>query len=118
MKYELTNKNGIVRAVRGETRDKSPYFTALSAVIVVTAFIRELSKSIQTNQLVTQERSIKNIKGSKSTNEKSLVPQASEYSSSAPSFLTSVKDFPASSHRDLRNATHRARAIPIIIVRW
>lgn len=114
MKNEVKNKNGIVRAVRGETRERSPYFTALSAVIVVTALIQELISKIQRNLRFISEKSSRNTNGSKSRNEKSLVPQASEYSSSESSFLISVNDFPASSHSDLRNATASARNIHII----
>jgi hypothetical protein len=90
IKKEVKNKNGIVRAVRGETRDKSQYFTAFRAVIVVIALIRELSSKIQIKCRFISETSIKNIKGSSNINEKSLIPQAREYSSRESFFVVSV----------------------------
>ena len=44
---EVKNKNGIVRALSGETTERSPYFTALRAVRVVTALIQELTRRTQ-----------------------------------------------------------------------
>jgi hypothetical protein len=105
----------MVRAVRGDTRDRSAYLRALSAVIVVMAFMKELVISIIINSQCIAQKSMRYTNGRSIINEKRRVPQAREYSSNASFFLISVKLFPASSHRDLRNATTRARIIPIII---
>jgi Ca2+/H+ antiporter len=90
MKYDVKNSNGILRAVRGDTRDKSQYFTALRAVIVVMAFITELTKSIQMKSEFIDEKSINQAKGSNAKKENKRVPQANEYSSSESVFLISV----------------------------
>jgi len=38
MKYPVKIRNGMVKAVRGQTTESSQYFTAFKAVIVATAF--------------------------------------------------------------------------------
>jgi len=106
-----------VSAVSGDTRDKSQYFTAFRAVIVVTAFMSDDARRIPINSILRLLKSTKNINGNNKINEKSLVPQARVYSSSESFFLISVNDFQASSHSDLINATTRAKNIQIIISR-
>jgi len=46
MRYEVIRRKGIVRAVRGDTSERSPYLTALSAVTVATEPRRDETKRV------------------------------------------------------------------------
>lgn len=118
IKNDVIKRKGIVSAVRGETRDRSPYFTALRAAIVVIAFKNELMNNIQINSVLILEYSMKNNHGRRIKNDSKRVPHAREYSSRESFFLISVNDFPASSQSDLRKATIIANSIPNIFSRY
>ena len=103
-----------MRALRGDTRDKSPYLTALSAVTVATApKSEETHRSIQILHDIGLSHRVRAI-GRRITNEKRRVHSEREYSSREDVFVSSVNIFQASSQSDLRNATIRERIIQSI----
>jgi len=114
MKYDVISRKGIVRALRGETSDSSPYFNALSAVTVAIAHSMDEINSKLHMDSETVGIPTKTAIGNKAIQDMRRVPRESAYSSMDEVLFVFVNTFPASSQRDLNSATTSARIIPII----
>jgi hypothetical protein len=115
IKYDVTRRKGIVRALSGQTSDRSPYFTDLRAVIVAIAPRTEEQNNISSIFPDIVGIPIYRAIGKRTIKESKRVPSDREYSSIDEIFFSSVNIFPAISHSDLRNATMSASMIQIIV---
>ena len=103
-----------MRALSGDTSDKSPYLTDFSAVTVAIAPKIDDIMSIQciSPDKVGIHKTI--ATGKRIANDNNLVPSAREYSSIEEELFVSMKIFPASSQRDFKSATMSDSIIQII----
>lgn len=116
MRYAESNKKGIVKALRGETRERSPYLRALSEVIVATELKTQDKISIRRCLASRAAGGIKKTTGNNTIREKIRIQKAREYSSILCRRFSLVISFPVSSDHDLSSETIIAKSIPAIAV--